>query len=216
MHNNNDSALFFDFDGVLIDSLEIKSNAYRTLFESYGTDISEKIVAHHQHHAGISRVKIIEHAHKHLLDIPYSDEAVLRDAGEYANLVFEKVLDASWIPGAKEFVDLNYRHIPIFVISGAPEDELKEIIRRKNMAHYFQETLGSPTKKPDHIRALLNRYDLNVENCFFIGDALTDYYAAMDTGMPFIGIQGEATFPANTTILPNCADLTKTMKQYKV
>jgi hypothetical protein len=46
--------VFFDFDGVLVDSTATKTNAYREIFKPYGPEIVEKIVAHHQRHGGIS------------------------------------------------------------------------------------------------------------------------------------------------------------------
>ena len=185
------TAFLFDFDGVLVDSTKIKTDAYRELFSDYPADVVSKIIAHHQKHGGISRVDKIRYAHKHLIDQPYSESTVNKFALTYSELVLEKVVAAEWIPGAEEFVKLHYQHIPLFIISGTPEIELREVVRRRNMAHYFREILGSPTRKPEHIRWLADNYKLEIENCFFIGDALTDYHAASETGMPFIGIQGE-------------------------
>ena len=215
MRSDSRSALFLDFDGVLVSSLEIKTNAYKRLFRSHGPNVVAQVVAHHQLNAGISRVEKIDHAHRHFLDAPYSRNAAARDVTEYACLVFEQVVSANWVPGAREFIERHYRDVPLFIVSGTPEPELKEIVRRRNMQHFFREVLGSPRKKAEHIRALLDNYDLKAENCFFIGDALTDYHAARDTGMPFIGIEGEAELPAGTTVLPDCTGLTAAIAEYK-
>jgi phosphoglycolate phosphatase-like HAD superfamily hydrolase len=75
------------------------------------------------------------------------------------------------------------------------------------MGKYFREILGSPIRKPAHIRNLLAAYNLNPENCVFVGDALTDYYAAQETGLSFIGIQGDIEFPDATIVLPDCREL---------
>ena len=37
----------FDFDGVLVDSVEIKAKAFNELYRPYGSEIAEKIVFHH-------------------------------------------------------------------------------------------------------------------------------------------------------------------------
>ena len=213
MYKKN-SAVFFDFDGVLVDSTETKTNAYRELFKSYGQDVVSKIVEHHQQHGGISRVDKIIYAHQHFIDGPYSEETVAEHAQKYSELVFEKVVKTNWIPGAEEFVKLHSQHIPLFIISGTPEAELIEVVKHRNMEHYFKEVLGSPIRKPEHIRSLVDRYNLDIKNCFFIGDALTDYYAAKETDMPFIGIYSEVAFPEGTTVLPDCTDLMETMVQF--
>ena len=200
-------AIFFDFDGVLVDSNPTKTEAFRTLFRDYNEDIVAEIVAHHQQHGGISRVEKIRYAHQHLIKQPLTEQGISDWAAEYSKLVMEKVIEVAWIGGAKEFLDNVPGNLPILVISGTPEIELREIIDRRKMSGYFGEILGSPIKKPVHIRKLLVDYQLAPEHCFFIGDALTDYHAARETGLQFIGIQGEVEFPSGTTVLPDCRGL---------
>jgi len=54
---------------------------------------------------------------------------------------------------------------------------------------------------------MIKQYHLNHRRCYFIGDARTDYQAALDTGLNFIGIQGDNHFPAGTISLPDCTNL---------
>jgi len=213
--NEKTSAIFFDFDGVLVDSTETKTNAYKDLFgQSYPAIVTE-IIDHHRQHGGISRVDKINYAFRHLIDEPYSEEQADEYARRYSELVLERVVRANWVPGAESFVYTYHQSIPLFIISGTPEEELLEIVQRKRMTPYFKEILGSPIKKPDHIRSLLKRYNLEAENCFFIGDALTDYHAAEETGVPFIGIFTEVAFPEGTTVLSDCTNLAETMAQFR-
>ncbi len=200
-------ALFFDFDGVLVDSNSPKTDAFRTLFAGYGEETVAEIVAYHKRHGGISRVKKIQYAHQHIIKQPLTDAELMCWATAYSDLVVNQVIDVPWIDGAQEFLDSTLDCLPVFVISGTPEEELKYIITRRNMAGYFQRILGSPKSKPEHIRNLLASFKLTAENCVFIGDALTDYNAARETGLHFVGIQGEIAFPEGTTVLPDCRGL---------
>ena len=81
------------------------------------------------------------------------------------------------------------------------------------MSHYFNEILGSPIKKTDHIRALLAAYQLEPASCLFIGDALTDYHAARKTGLHFLGVQGDVELPDDARMLPDCRGLKQAMSE---
>ena len=50
-------ALVFDFDGVLVESTDIKTMAFATLYKHHGQAIVEKVTSYHAKHAGISRFK---------------------------------------------------------------------------------------------------------------------------------------------------------------
>ena len=49
------SAIIFDFDGVIAESVEIKTEAFRDMYSSYGKDISDSVVDHHLINGGMSR-----------------------------------------------------------------------------------------------------------------------------------------------------------------
>lgn len=214
MNKKNLQAVFFDFDGVIVDSNTIKTEGFRILFNRYDKKIINKIVNYHQEHGGISRVDKIRYVHHHILESPLTDDELSYWNKKYSKLVLEKVISTNWIAGAKDFLESLHSSIPVFVISGTPEDELRHIIKQRKMEVYFQEILGSPVRKPDHIRNLLSSYCLTPEQCIFIGDALTDYNAARETGLNFIGIQGEIIFPSGTAVLPNCRELQREIENH--
>ena len=200
--------LFFDFDGVIVDSVPTKTDAFRQLFSEYPEEVIEKVLDYHRQHGGISRVDKIAHAHEHFLSKPLGDADLRKWAKRYSDLVLEKVIAAKWIAGAQDFlVRARAAGFKIFVISGTPESELRYIIEKRGLGDVFHEQLGSPTKKPDHIKSLLQKYKLDPFRCVFIGDAFTDYFAARDTDLHFVGIQGDITFPEGTIVLKDCTGL---------
>ncbi len=213
MYDFSGSGFFFDFDGVLVDSVGIKTMAFRQLFEHFGEDVLAKVLEHHRLNGGISRIDKIQYSHTHFVGTPLSAAELQEWGRRYSQRVVDQVVEAPWIAGAQEFLDRIRGCCPIFVISGTPEDELKEIIAARRMAGYFTEILGSPVRKPAHIRNLLRDYRLKPKSCVFIGDALTDYGAAKETGLHFIGIQGDVELPADALMLPDCTNLLEAVEE---
>ena len=201
-------ALFFDFDGVIVDSIQTKTEAFHILFNDCSDEVIQNVEEFHKQHGGISRVDKIAHAHEHFIGAPLCEEELKKWSARYSDLVVEKVIEVPWIKGAKEFLESTRNStLDVFVISGTPEVELNYIIDKRGITDYFDERLGSPIRKPDHIRRLLEKYKLKPDDCVFIGDALTDYDAAKETGLHFVGIQGEVAFPAGTLVLEDCRSL---------
>ncbi len=207
MNIKNVQAIFFDFDGVILNSTWIKTDTFRDLFSSFGEEIEKQVIDHHIQYGGISRVEKIAHYYEEFLKQPLTEEELKEKCIDFSNRVKDKVVETDWIPGAEEFLDKFHKEIPLFVISGTPEDELREIINRRKMTHYFSRILGSPVKKPVHVRDLLSDFRFDPKSCFFIGDALTDYNTAVETDTHFIGIEGFVEFPKGTLVLPDCFEL---------
>ena len=213
MSTSQEINCFFDFDGVVVDSVGVKTEAFRILFEPYGDEILAQVLEHHRLNGGISRLDKIQYSHAHFVGTPLSEDD-LKDWGRrYSELVVDRVITAPWIRGAEEFFKEMQGRCKIFVISGTPEDELKQVIKARSMGHYFTEILGSPIKKPAHIRALLAAYRLEPTSCVFIGDALTDYYAARETGLHFLGVQGDVELPDDALMLSDCSGLRKALSK---
>ena len=64
------SVFVFDFDGVLADSVNIKTLAFYELYKEYGGSISSKVVEHHEANGGMSRFdkfKYYHHKHKKIV-----------------------------------------------------------------------------------------------------------------------------------------------------
>lgn len=204
-------AIFFDFDGVLVDSTRTKTEAFRVLFREYPEEIIEQVVDYHRHNGGISRVHKIAHAHEHIIGTPLSEVELARWAMEYSQLVVDKVIGSPWIEGAMNFLKSMHNRLRFFVISGTPEEELKLIIQCREASHYFEEILGSPTTKPHHFQRLLEQHGFSKHEVIFIGDALSDLRAAEETGLPFLGIRGEIDFPEGTEVIADCSLLYETL-----
>ena len=72
-----------------------------------------------------------------------------------------------------------------------------------HLVQYFVEVHGSPRKKQEIVQDVTCRFNLLPEKCLFIGDAMTDYEAAVFCGTFFLGIVKKtdcSPFPEGTVI----------------
>lgn len=188
-------AFFFDFDGVLADSVEVKTRAFAKLFESHGPEVVRKVIDHHRRHGGMTRVEKFRHYHSKYSDKHLKDEEMADLCRRFSDLVVDEVVAAPEIHGAGEFLTKWYRRLPCFVISATPEEEIREIVQRRGMTGYFKEVLGAPADKEQNLRSLLDKYGLSPSKCCFFGDAASDYLAARACGTYFIGILPDLDAP---------------------
>ena len=178
--------ILWDFDGVIAESVNVKTEAFRDLYLEYGDDVANKVVEHHLAHGGVSRFEKFKIYHKDFLNIEISEEGVQELAGKFSDLVMKKVIASPYIAGVKEFLEKykdSYQH---FVISGTPHDEMKKIVNEKGLSHLFLDVMGSPKTKTEWINELVAAKKIEIETSVFIGDATTDYKAACNTGTKFV------------------------------
>ena len=89
------------------------------------------------------------------------------------------------------------------MLSATPDEEINLIVDKKELKEYFKEVHGSPRKKGEICREIINRKKYNSQNCLFVGDAMSDYNAANKNGICFMGIVRDGApspFPDGTPI----------------
>jgi len=181
-------ALFFDFDGVLADSMEVKTRAFAKLFEPYGSEIQSKVVDHHRKNGGMPRRDKFKHYYAELLHRPLDNNEMERLCKAFSSLVIDEVVAAPGIPGAIEFLEKWHKAIPCFVVSAVPDEELGMIVTKRGLNKYFRMVLGSSRSKMEHLEYLLGKFVFDSAKCLYFGDAENDYKAAKACKIPFIGI----------------------------
>lgn len=180
-------AIIFDFDGVLIESVDIKTNAFAKLFGSEGNEIVEKVVDYHLKNTGVSRFEKIRYIYKNMLNRDMSERTFDDLCQQFSHLVIDEVVNAPYVKGAKEFLDGYANKYLCYVASATPQGEIEEIVKRRHMMSYFKGVYGSPKKKGDIVREILAVSSAPSPQSFvYIGDAHSDYEAAKDNRVAFV------------------------------
>ena len=200
----------FDFDGVLLDSADIKTDAFGRLFTGEDPGDASKILDYHKANAGMSRYEKFRWAYREILKRPLSEkeETVLGD--RFNEMVEGRVAAAEWIAGAETFLLRNYSDTPLYVASGTPESELRRIVDNRDIGVYFKGIYGSPPKKKDILLRIAEEQGCSPAELVMVGDAPTDWKGAVSAKTRFIGVvpQGRPSpFPEGTTVLHDLTGL---------
>lgn len=179
------SAIIFDFDGVIIESFDIKTEAFRELFKTYPESV-DKIIEYHQQNGGVSRYKKFKYIYRDILKQPLDEETIKELGEKFSALVVEEVKKCPYVPGAFEFIRKRSKNLKLFIASGTPEEELHSIVAARHLSEYFKGIYGSPATKSEIILGILERENMEKEDTVFIGDTITDYREASKAGVPFI------------------------------
>ena len=181
--------IFFDFDGVIKDSEHIKVEGFVKLYEPYGKDVVNKVLEHHKTDGGLDRYRKFKLYHNEFLGRNIDEKETQELAREYSKLVRERVINAKHIEGAPEFLRLCKERKKIcFLVSSTPEDEIKNIIDAIGLKGYFKEIKGSPRKKEDNVKDLIEKYGVDAQKAVLFGDSSNDLRAARFNNINFIGI----------------------------
>lgn len=202
-------AVIFDFDGVIVESEEIKTHAFMSMYREYGPAVVEAAVAHHRANGGISRRKKIRWCHRTQLGIELDQTALDALCHRFSRMVEDEVVACDWVAGAEEVLRTQFQRRLLFIISGTPENELRRIFARRDLDRWFVEVWGSPPGKPEIVADILTRHRLDPRAVLFVGDAMADLRAARANGLRFIGRianGNRSPFPPGT---PAINDLTQ-------
>jgi phosphoglycolate phosphatase-like HAD superfamily hydrolase len=194
-------AVALDCDGVILESVAAKTRAFGRLFAAHGPEAAAYMTAWHLAHGGVSRYRKFAHFYRERLGREISPEETAELDRRLSDLCLDEVLASPMVPGAQAFLEVWSGRLPLYVVSGTPEGELRGIFERRGLARHFRAVYGSPAAKPEILARILADEGLPPRRLLMVGDSSTDRDAAMGLGALFYG-RGE--FPG----LPCAPDLT--------
>lgn len=206
-------AVIFDFDGVILESTEVKIKAFRELFSDY-PDLVEDIVVYHIDNGGISRFVKFRHIYGTMLNKELTAEEEERLGQRFTELALEEVLAVPYVAGAREFLEKRRQDYLFFVASGTPDDELDMVVKKRQMQHHFDGIYGSPRTKKDIIDGIVQDHQLKRDEVVFVGDANSDRQAARNAQVEFVFREyGEGGDPEDRWVIPDLTHLDEVLSQ---
>ncbi len=178
-------AIFWDFDGVVKESVEVKNRAFYQLFRPFGDRVALRVCEHHIANGGMSRMD------KMPLYLQWAGQAgsvstIEAFCRRFGEMVLQSVVDASWVPGVESLLRTNPYRQTYFMVSATPQGELEEVLHKLDLTRCFSRIYGAPTRKKDGIQMALAWQGLEPSDCLMIGDALVDLEAAEANKVTFL------------------------------
>lgn len=177
--------IFWDFDGVIKDSNNIKSDAFYRLFAGFGNTLASRIRAHHEVNTGQSRYEKIP-IYLGWCDIEPDENLVAQYARRFAELVCDGVIESDWVPGVVDYIRANRHTKKMFLLTATPHTEIKYILQRLGIEECFAAVFGYPTDKRDGMKSVLINQGCPPGYAVMVGDSIDDFRAAEAIDVPFI------------------------------
>jgi len=176
--------IVLDFDGVVVESNEIKNRAFSEMFSGYSR--YEEIMQYHRSHNHVCRQDKFRHILGNILGQPFQDTDIATMAKIFSQLTRQKIIECPFVPGAEDFIAYFSTKFSLYIASATPTDELKIIIEARKLSGYFKGIYGAPTEKAKIFADIFKKERITPGNLLFIGDSKEDHDVAVHLSLQFI------------------------------
>ena len=177
--------IFWDFDGVIKESVELKTSAFYELFLPFGISVARRIQDHHFSNGGMSRFD------KMPLYLGWAkQDTSIQNVTAYCEIfsimVQQAVIQSEWVPGVEAYIKNNHQRQFFVLVTATPIEEIRVILHRLQLLDAFKALYGAPTTKQLAIFQGLRSFDCLRSDALMIGDSEADLVAAKANRVPFL------------------------------
>lgn len=188
------ASVIFDFDGVVLDSNRLKTDAFGTVLvgAGYSAATVQRFLAYQARNFGRSRYLLFDDFLRDFAATESGERDPERLLSAFGRACVEGYGTAAETDGIRRLLDqLQGRGARLFVASGSDQEELRGVVAARGLGGYFEDVLGSPMRKSDCVGAILRSIGSAdaAASAWFVGDAVADLQAAEDHGVAFVYVR---------------------------
>ena len=179
------STIAFDCDGVILNSNEVKTNAFYYAALPYGEKNAEALKKYHTQNGGVSRFKKFQWFVDNFVEKTLRDDVYEQLLTRYADIVEEGLLNFEF---NKDLFELKKKtpNTNWLIVSGGSQSELRALFEKRDLSNLFEGGIyGSPDSKEVIFERELARENITLP-ALFIGDSKYDYFSSNKYGLDFI------------------------------
>lgn len=180
----------FDFDGVIFDSTEAKTKAFEILYKDHvHGDKLQEIISFHKDNFGISRYTKFKFIEETLLQKSYSEEREFELDNNFSKILENLLIEQKIFPYTNQLLEyLKKEMFNLIIVSGAPHNEIVEILSREHLNEFFSEIYDGTSTKLEHFSMIFKKYNITNKDIIFLGDSTTDLDTAKKLNLFFISV----------------------------
>lgn len=179
------AVIIFDCDGVIFDTNRLKSGAFATVLSDFPQQEVSSFVEYFERSHQTTRQGLFRTFFTDFLKSEIDQDKLDKLLVCYGNLCQRLYEQAELTPGCLEILRELHGNVPLFIVSGSDELELREAFEKRGIAGYFENVYGGPRSKEENLEKILSQTD-SVIDVYMIGDSLTDLRAAQKFRLNFV------------------------------
>jgi len=134
----NKKVILWDFDGVILNSSEIREEGFVQVLSNYPAEKVELLLKYHNENGGLSRYDKFEYFFKHILEIELNQEILDRLAFEFSVIMKKALTDKKLlIEEVNNFILNEQYNFKMHIVSGSDENELKYLCEKLGILNNF-------------------------------------------------------------------------------
>jgi len=188
--------IVFDFDGTLIDSNQLKYDAYYKLFpldDFHKRIITEVLGEIFEESRYVILKEIVRRVNSLIVNEYELDNRVQVLATEYNDLVVDGAKHCKEKPGAEEALESLSKRYKLYLNSTTPEASLKDIVTYRKWEDYFCDIFGYPNDKASVLFDIIERESINPDELLVVGDGKSDKDSANSVKCNFFRISKDSS-----------------------
>jgi len=194
------SAIFWDFDGVLLNSNAVRDRGFAEILNEFPDEQVEKLLTFHRRNGGLSRYVKFRYFFEEIRGESITKEAINEWAEQFSVIMRRLLVDPGLLIGETvRYVRQRYTELPMYIVSGSDQEELRYLCAQLGIASYFQRIHGSPTAKKEWVARILAEEKHPPHCCLLVGDSVNDWEAASVNSIHFMGYNNDSLH-AKTTL----------------
>ncbi|RXK87344.1 HAD family hydrolase [Filimonas effusa] len=190
---SNFENLLWDFDGVIMDSMPIRSKGFEITLSKFPDEQVANLIAFHNLNGGLSRYVKFRYFFEQIRGESITEEEVLHLADQFSQVMLELLIDVRLlITDSLDFIRSHYKNFNMHIVSGSDGNELRHICSELDIAKYFKSIEGSPVRKNVLVKNLIELNGYDPGRIVLVGDSINDLEASEVNSIAFYGYNNVA------------------------
>ena len=183
------SAVIFDMDGVITNTMPDHFKAWKIIFTKYGINVSQLDVYKREGQKGLSSVREIFAAHGKTITQKKAEQILIEK-----EKLFKRIVKTRFITGARSFLNLLYRRgFKLALVTGTARHELLKILPKNIYKLFYVIITGSDVQNgkphPEPYLNAIKNLKVSVKDALVIENAPFGITSAKDAGLRCFALQ---------------------------